>query len=100
MLRVCLLLGLLGTVLAYGDSFGQKYGFYKVQTDPSCFGDFFVFYAKELHKHSLACKKEIHEKMKEDKGPDVQVNEEPLASSFDSLQSCEAGPPECQTQKR
>lgn len=38
--------------------------------------------------------------MKEGKEPDVQVNEESLTSSIDSLQSCEAGAPECQGQER
>jgi len=93
MLRATLLLALLGTVLAGGDSFTKKYAYSKIMTN--CFGeDAYFEYAKELHKHSMTCKKEIYEKMKEGKEPEVQVNEAPLASFFDSLRSSPAGGPQ------
>jgi len=93
MLKAALLLALLGTVLAGGDSFTKKYAYSKIMTN--CFGeDAYYSYAKELHKHSIACKKEIYEKMKEGKEPDVPVNEAPLASFFETLRGSSVGQPQ------
>jgi len=92
MLRPTLLLALLGTVLA-GGSFTKKYAHSKIMAN--CFGEeAYYAYAKEVHKHSWECKKEIYEKMKEGKEPEVQVNEAPLASFFDTLRSSAAGQPQ------
>jgi len=95
MLRFGLFLALLATVLADGDSFTKKYAYSKIMTN--CFGeDAYYAYARELMKHSLACKKEVHDKIfhGEEPEPEVQVNEAPLASFFDTLRSSSVGQPQ------
>merc|ERR1711915_180423 len=88
--RFGLFLVLLGTVLA-DDSFTKKYAFSKIMT--SCVGeDAYYAYARELMKHSLACKKEIHEMMEHGEEPEVQVNEAPLASFFQTLRGSSGQP--------
>jgi len=90
MLRFGLFLVLLGTVLA-DDSFTKKYAYSKIMT--SCVGeDAYYAYARELMKHSLACKKEIHEMMEHGEEPEVQVNEAPLASFFQTLRGSSGQP--------
>jgi len=93
MLKATLFLALLGTVLAGGDSFTKKYAYSKIMTN--CFGeDAYYSYAKVLHMNSMECKKEIYEKMKEGKEPDVPVNPAPLASFFDTLRAGSGGQPQ------
>ncbi|CAL4065034.1 unnamed protein product, partial [Meganyctiphanes norvegica] len=93
MLRATLLLALLGTVLAGGDSFTKKYAYSKIMSN--CWGeDVYLAWTKQIHKFAMECKEEIHEMVKHGKEPEVQVNEAPLASFFDTFRSSSAGQPQ------
>merc|ERR1719348_394467 len=93
MLKAALFLALLGTVLAGGDSFTKKYAYNKIMSN--CFGkEAYNGFTKLVHKLSIECKKEIYEKMKEGKEPDVPVNPAPLASFFDTLRAGSGGQPQ------